>query len=1682
MAEDEQPEPQAQLEGGAYEVIRARLERGAGELRSRLSALNEARQAIFGASGTELVATERVTTANACVPRDMIAVGGDMFLFGYNVQLGLKSTTELSDVFSAYRYDREAHTFHEVPLGDLLGGGGFADDFAYLYKYYKETLFVKFMVRGAHLFMAFRVGKGVDDLKTFKFLRAGDGTLEYLGNRFDHEYVFPPQQEFEWTRAHRDMHRDGAFPHISIEDRVFVEAVGGDLTVKVEDNTESGQGIYSEPVENADQTLDDAETFYAAVGSLILLRIKPYQERDERILVFNEKTVSVRRIDSIRNSCVLLPDGHGIIFADGYHLQTGETKIFSNGLDQMVFERRIASANGEDFLYVFYNRRGGEYVLMPYNLIAQKVDQPIVCNGYSLFDSGELIYFRCEEQPNKHHALQAWRTPYTAEAAAAGGGEDDSYLAKIGNADIVRCMAECGEVLTLLGKDDTYADLYVDLAKKAGDICDAYFWVAREEAGNLREPLELIRGAAGSAIDEFDRVQRQRRAAADAAAEVGGRARKVLSAASHQRPDDILGFVHRLAELRSLRGEVIGLREMHYADLPAAEALEAEVAAATEKVSEACAAFLLQDEALDPYRRAVEEQKGRVEALGKVAEAEVIGEELAGAGGELEMLIEVVGGLKIEDATQATAIIDAISGIYAELNAVRASVKARRKELAKSEGAAQFGAGLKLLEQAVQSYLDLCETPEKCEEYLTKAMVSLEELEGRFGEFEDYAAELGEKREAIYDAFETRKQVLLEARGRRAAALFASADRIFAGMRRRLEGFGEINEIHGYFAGDVMVAKVRDVVAALSELGETVKADEVATRLKAAREDAVRALKDKQDLFDEGGAVIKLGRHRFNVNRQELELSVVPRGGQLCFHLGGTEFFERIDDERLSAAEAVWGQSVVSESEQVYRAEYLAWLFLNEGPAERAEGEGLAAEVAAIIAPRYAEGYTKGVHDRDAAAILEALLPMHAEAGLLRYPPADRVLGLLFWESWAEAPERELLGARLRSLGTAAALAPVPQALGRYAGQLAEKIGAFVEGRGEALAALRGADPATAAEYLAEELAGPGSPVASAEAAALSAKFRKALTSKRLTKRHAEATAALAGDAVSRFAAEAEWVSAALGSQAGRFLPEAAWLVLQGGKVTGAAEVQLVRELPPLAGTHPSLGGEGYRLDYLDFSSRLRRFCREAVPRFTEFSELKTRLAAEERAALRLGEFKPRVMGGFVRNRLLDEVYLPLVGDNLAKQMGVAGEDTRTDRMGLLLLVSPPGYGKTTLMEYIAQRLGVTFMKINGPALGHGVTSLDPAEAPDAGAREEVKKLNLALEMGDNVMIYLDDIQHCNAEFLQKFISLCDAQRKIEGVYNGRARTYDLRGKKVAVVMAGNPYTESGGKFRIPDMLANRADTYNLGDILGEHGSAFEESYVENALTSNAALAKLAARAAKDVRGVMRIAENGSAEGVEFEGSYTADELEEMTSVVKKLLRVRDTILRVNEEYIRSAAQEDAYRTEPAFKLQGSYRNMNRIAEKVQSLMTDEEVEALIDEHYEGEAQTLTSGAEANLLKFREMEGKLSAEEAERWAEIKRTFARRQLLGGGDEDPVTRVVGALGAFQKGLEDIRETIGAAGASYARPQTLGAQTVEQLEKIIAGLRSVPVDVQINVLPVEEAGEGEPPVAVKSGVKQG
>ncbi len=1670
---------QQQLEGGSYEVIRGRMEKHGAVLRERIEQLNDSRKDIFGSIDPALIATERVSTEHNCVSRDMVSIGGNRFIFGYNIQFGLKQTTDPADVFSIYDYDEATHTFAKADTAEVLGGE-FAEDFHYVYKYYKQTVFVKFLINGPNLYMGMRIGKGIDDIKTFKWLIKNNHELEYLGNRFDHEYKFPPQQEFEWIRAHRDMQRAGEHPHISIDEKIFVETVGGDLTIKIEDNTDTGKGIYQEDVTDADQTLDDAEILYTIVGPLILLKIQPYREEDYRYLVYNEKTQGVHRLDAIGHSCVLLPDDHGLIFANGYLLLSGEAKIFDHGLDDMRFEKRIASANGEDTLYVFYNRRSGDYVLLSYNLINRTVETPIICSGYSLFPDGKLLYFRSEDTAQKHHVIQVWQTPYlNDEFSAAATAENDSLLFKIGNADIVRCMAECREVLNLLIKEDSYAGLYLDLVKKTGDINDAYFWLSKDEAFELSKPLHEIHAAANSAIDEFDKVIVLRKSTTEQTTTTQEALASLLREIEHSPPDDIQGYVHQLTGLRTLRGEIIGLRDLRYIDLDLIAEMEQKVIEATQSVSNKTVEFLLTADALTPYRAAVDEQKSVISKLTKVTNADASAEAIDQAGAELEMLIDVVSNLKIEDATQTTAIIDSISGIYSTLNAVRAELKNKRQSLAKSEGTAQFGAQMKLLGQAIVNFLDLCDAPEKCEEYLTKVMVQIEELEGKFAEFDEYADELSAKREEVYEAFETRKTSLLEKRNKRAANLVKSAERVLSGIQHRAESLKEINEINGYFAGDLMISKVRDIIEQLDELGDSVKAADIQTQLKTLKEDAVRQLKDRKELFVDGTNIIQLGKHKFAVNTQDLELSILPHDDLMCFHLAGTDFFEPITDEAFLATESIWKQEIISENKAIYRAEYLAYQFLNsynssasntDSNVDSNTDESLNTtitieEVQKFAAARYTEAYTKGVHDHDALLILQTLIPVHQQIGLLRHSASIRAAATLFWHTW-QSEEKATLTTQLanHAIMRKGGFQASPSAdENPYLSKLRSAL------KSEELYADEDRDPALtqqAAVYLYEQLSSGSDFVVSPDADAIIRKFQQTLTAKRAQKNYEDSISTLSGRA--KYQTILDWLKATSQLPISRLEEAAAHLSCETYHALAVLHVESTSKITGLLGSHGILSEGVYDFDYNRFTDKLRHFSDHDVPVFQAYQKLKQRLTESKRKDMRLNEFQARVMSSFVRNKLLNDVYLPMIGDNLAKQMGTAGVDTRTDRMGLLLLISPPGYGKTTLMEYVADRLGLTFMKINGPAIGHAVTSLDPSEAPNASAREEVEKLNLALEMGDNVMLYLDDIQHCDPEFLQKFISLCDAQRKIEGVYNGQAKTYDLRGKKVSVVMAGNPYTESGGKFQIPDMLANRADTYNLGDIIGSNAESFKASYIENCLTSNKVLSKLASRSQQDVYAVMQTATSGSQEGIDFESNYTPAEIEEFVKTTQHLFTVRDTILRVNLQYIESAAQEDNYRTEPAFKLQGSYRNMSRIAEKVLPMMTHEEVRELVIDHYENESQTLTSGAESNLLKFKEMENILTEEETARWQQIKKDFNKNKLLGGaGENDPISRVVAQLTQFNDGLESIKEAVTTTGTSYSRPQSLAEETVDQLEKIITALRAVPVEVDINLIAEQSDG---------------
>src|SRR5512145_54727 len=89
-------------ESGSYGLLKQRLATLGESLLGKTRQLNDARIAEFGHSEQHLVMRTRARTENNCVARDIVRIG-DRLLFAYNVFIGLRKETAVSDVFALYR-------------------------------------------------------------------------------------------------------------------------------------------------------------------------------------------------------------------------------------------------------------------------------------------------------------------------------------------------------------------------------------------------------------------------------------------------------------------------------------------------------------------------------------------------------------------------------------------------------------------------------------------------------------------------------------------------------------------------------------------------------------------------------------------------------------------------------------------------------------------------------------------------------------------------------------------------------------------------------------------------------------------------------------------------------------------------------------------------------------------------------------------------------------------------------------------------------------------------------------------------------------------------------------------------------------------------------------------------------------------------------------------------------------------------------------------------------------------------------------------------------------------------------------------------------------------------------------------------------------------------------------------
>lgn len=1614
---------QAVAEGGAYEVIRSRLTEQGRSLTELTGKINSARQKEFGSTDMKVLSRLRLRTENNCQAQDLVIVG-DYVLFGYNVFIGLKKETRIEDVLSLYKLTENdgAYELRSVSIDNsFLSDSRFQSEFNELYAYYKDTVLSQLVFKDNKLLASFQIGEQLTDIRVFRWQVSADGKdIEYIDNRGERDLELPASHDFEWIECRRDDVIDGRYSHISILDTLFVDCLRGDITIKIENNTNSGKGIYSEPVEESNQSLDDAEFYYADLTQIILLKIKPYQEKSYRYLVFNRNTNSITRIDAIGGACQRLPEDHGIIFPGGYYLTSGEHKTFDDDLEGLVFKKVMRSPNGEDVLYVFYQPETNIVAFYPYNIINKSLQNPLFGHGYGFYEDGRMLIFYAEEEPNRVHPIQIWQTPYFSDVFASAQPESQSFYGKIGNAELVRGISELYSVGKNIGLEDVSANHYHELSKQCTKIFDAYYWLESSELSKLSKLLKQIAETAESVIDEYEKVESIRNQSSKALNDSVAHQKELIR---HLEPDSWHSpqeFVDALNNIRQHRGHLLTIKEYRYIDIEKINELDEEIIQQEQRLSLKTVEFLASDDALSSYYKQLEEIDKESEKAKTNSELKPHLDSLLSMSQGLDLISEMMATLKVDDATLQTKIVDGVSELYGKLNQQRANLEHQRKSFGSAEATAQFSARIKLLNQSIHNALGLATTPDKCDEQVSRLLVQLEELEGEFSEFDNFIADIISKREEIFESFEEHKQNLIEARQRKAQSLSDAGNRILKSVQKRVKRFSEQDELNAFFAADGLVNKIREIVEQLTELDDSVKAEDLGARLKGIKDQALRSLRDKSDLFEDGGQVIKLGpRHKFSVNTQELDLTLLPKDDKLFVRLSGTDYSEPLQNETLDDMRAYWHMLVPSESETLYRSEYLAYKIIQSAKSDTdgltwhkltaaaADNKQLAQLVSEFSTPRYRDGYEKGIHDYDATLILQKLVPAFDLAGVFKYSPMARGLGAVYWANRQQGNDQELWPQRAKNAlqmekvfndtsGRELLASEISNELERFITEYEIELDVFML--------------QITAQYLVDELGQEHVSFATTKYARhLCEEFKTHLETHSVWRDYQKAVNDIHGQVGRRWAIAQKWLTAYVESQNKpeyrNFVGEAIGILNAQQRITRTdKEADIQFSVEGLLGSHSKISERQLKVQLDEFLHINEHHQQIVIPGYETFLKTRHEVIEEQREFLRLSEFKAKPLTSFVRNRLINDVYLPIIGDNLAKQIGTVGDQKRTDLMGLLLMISPPGYGKTTLMEYVADRLGLIFMKINCPVIGHNVTSVDPKQADNSAAAQELEKLNLALEMGNNVMLYLDDIQHTNSEFLQKFISLCDGTRRIEGVWQGKTKTYDMRGKKFCVVMAGNPYTESGEAFQIPDMLANRADIYNLGDVLSGKEEVFELSYIENALTSNPVLAPLANRDMQDVYKFIDMAKGVNIATTDLSHQYSSAEVKEVVSVLQKMRQVQATVWAVNREYIAGSAQDDKYRTEPTFKLQGSYRNMNKMAEKVSAIMTDDELIRLVDDHYQGESQLLTTGTEANLLKLAEIRDCMTDEQAQRWQQIKSDFMRNKAMGGDDADTGAKIV------------------------------------------------------------------------------
>ena len=107
----------------------------------------------------------------------------------------------------------------------------------------------------------------------------------------------------------------------------------------------------------------------------------------------------------------------------------------------------------------------------------------------------------------------------------------------------------------------------------------------------------------------------------------------------------------------------------------------------------------------------------------------------------------------------------------------------------------------------------------------------------------------------------------------------------------------------------------------------------------------------------------------------------------------------------------------------------------------------------------------------------------------------------------------------------------------------------------------------------------------------------------------------------------------------------------------------------------------------------------------------------------------------------------------------------------------------------------------------------------------------------------------------------------------------------------------------------------------------------------------------------------------------------------------------------------------------------------------------MLSDHYQGEAQLLTTGAEHNLLKLAQLRGNSTNQEQQRWETILEDFQRNKTMGGDDMDAASKVVSQLSYVTQHLKSIHKAINATDTELVQPMQTISNQLQALQDTIS-----------------------------------